>query len=91
MGEESWIDIGDKKRLTIRKFKGERFLPPNQMANYLSPYHEANNTWISERYVWSVIGDFSKRLTDYFMFTVLRGQGNGRQEAGKEGHISGCR
>ena len=30
MGEESWIDIGDKKRLTIRKFKGERFLQPNQ-------------------------------------------------------------
>jgi len=27
MGEESWIDIGNKKRLTVRKFKGELFLP----------------------------------------------------------------
>ena len=27
LGEESWIDIGNKKRLTVRKFKGEVFLP----------------------------------------------------------------
>lgn len=26
-GEESWIDLGNKKRLTVRKFKGEGFLP----------------------------------------------------------------
>ncbi len=27
LGEESWVDIGNKKRLTVRKFKGELFLP----------------------------------------------------------------
>jgi hypothetical protein len=33
------------------------------MANHLSPYHKANNTWISERCAGLVIGDFGKKLT----------------------------
>lgn len=27
LGEESWVDIGNKKRLTVRKFKSELFSP----------------------------------------------------------------
>jgi len=74
MGEESWVDIGDKKRITVRKFKGEPFLPSDRsIASHLSPHHKANNTWISERCAWSVVGDFGEKLTHYFFFTVLRG------------------
>jgi len=38
MGEESWVDLGNKKRLTVRKFKGARFLAAGSMASHLSPY-----------------------------------------------------